>query len=99
MEKITDEMIHEINELARKSKTVGLSEKEKKRQQNYARNICVCLEKVFNNNFKMLKLSILKDMMSHLLYVKKQRNVRICQNLFDIHMFLCIMLVCYKEEK
>ena len=31
MEKITDEMIHEINELARKSKTVGLSEKEKKK--------------------------------------------------------------------
>ena len=33
MEKISDEMINEINALARKSKTEGLNEEEKKRQQ------------------------------------------------------------------
>lgn len=33
MAKITKEMINEINELARKSKTVGLTDEEKVRQQ------------------------------------------------------------------
>ena len=32
MAKISDEMINEINELAHKSKTVGLTEEEKARQ-------------------------------------------------------------------
>ena len=33
MAKISDEMIKEINELAHKSKTIGLTDEEKERQQ------------------------------------------------------------------
>ena len=33
MTKISDEMIKEINELAHKSKTIGLTDEEKERQQ------------------------------------------------------------------
>lgn len=48
MAKISDEMIKEINALAHKSKTVGLSDKEKKRQQELRQEYL----KAFRNNFK-----------------------------------------------
>lgn len=48
MAKISDEMIQEINELSRKSKTVGLSEEEKQRQQ-YLRAEYI---KAFRSGFK-----------------------------------------------
>ena len=48
MSKISDEMIQEINELSRKSKTVGLSEEEKQRQQ-YLRAEYI---KAFRSGFK-----------------------------------------------
>ncbi len=48
MATISDEMIQEINELSRKSKTVGLSEEEKQRQQ-YLRAEYI---KAFRSGFK-----------------------------------------------
>ena len=48
MEKITNEMIHEINELARKSKTVGLTESEKKRQNELRQEYL----RLFRNGFE-----------------------------------------------
>ena len=48
MAQITDEMIKEINELSRKSKTVGLTDEEKQRQQ-YLRAEYI---KAFRGNFK-----------------------------------------------
>lgn len=48
MAKISDEMIKEINELARKSKTVGLSEEEKIRQQELRQEYL----RIFRSGFK-----------------------------------------------
>ena len=50
MAKISDEMIQEINALAHKSKTVGLTEEEKKRQQE--------LRQEFRSGFKQQLQSI-----------------------------------------
>ena len=54
MAQITDEMIKEINELSRKSKTVGLTDEEKQRQQ-YLRTEYI---KAFRGNFKQQLQSI-----------------------------------------
>lgn len=54
MAKIGDEMIKEINELAHKSKTVGLTDEEKKRQQ-YLRQEYI---KIFRSGFKQQLQSI-----------------------------------------
>ena len=54
MAQITDEMIKEINELSKKSKTVGLTEEEKQRQQ-YLRTEYI---KAFRGNFKQQLQSI-----------------------------------------
>ena len=54
MAQITDEMIKEINELSRKSKTVGLTDEEKQRQQ-YLRAEYI---KAFRGNFKQHLQSI-----------------------------------------
>ncbi len=54
MAKISDEMIKEINELAHKSKTVGLTDEEKKRQQ-YLRQEYI---KIFRSGFKQQLQSI-----------------------------------------
>lgn len=56
MEKITDEMIHEINELARKSKTVDLSEKEKKRQQELRQEYLRLFRKGFQQQLQNVKV-------------------------------------------
>lgn len=48
MEKITDEMIQEINELAHKSKTVGLNDEEKQRQQKLRQDYI----RIFRQGFK-----------------------------------------------
>ena len=56
MEKITDEMIHEINELARKSKTAGLSEKEKKRQQELRQEYLRLFRKGFQQQLQNVKV-------------------------------------------
>ena len=53
MAKISDEMIKEINELAHKSKTIGLTDEEKERQQELSKPIYVLLEVVLNNNLKI----------------------------------------------
>ena len=54
MAQITDEMIKEINELSKKSKTIGLTEEEKQRQQ-YLRTEYI---KAFRGNFKQQLQSI-----------------------------------------
>lgn len=54
MAKISEEMIQEINELAHKSKTVGLSEKEKKRQQELRQEYL----RIFRSGFKQQLQSI-----------------------------------------
>ena len=56
MEKITDEMIHEINELARKSKTEGLTEKEKKRQQELRQEYLRLFRKGFKQQLQNIKV-------------------------------------------
>lgn len=54
MAKITDEMINEINALAHKSKTVGLSEEEKQRQQELRQEYL----RIFRSGFKQQLQSI-----------------------------------------
>ena len=54
MAKISDEMIHEINALAHKSKTVGLTEEEKKRQQELRQEYL----RIFRSGFKQQLQSI-----------------------------------------
>lgn len=54
MAKISDEMINEINELAHKSKTVGLSDVEKQRQQDLRQEYI----KIFRSGFKQQLQSI-----------------------------------------
>ena len=56
MEKITDEMIHEINELARKSKTVGLTESEKKRQNELRQEYLRLFRKGFQQQLQNVKV-------------------------------------------
>lgn len=48
MSKISDEMINEINALARKSKAVGLNDEEKKRQQELRKEYL----RIFRQGFK-----------------------------------------------
>ena len=48
MKKITDEMIQEINELAYKSKTAGLTDAEKLRQQELRKEYI----RIFRSGFK-----------------------------------------------
>lgn len=54
MAKISDEMIKEINELAHKSKTVGLNEEEKRRQQELRQEYL----RIFRSGFKQQLQSI-----------------------------------------
>lgn len=54
MAKISNELIQEINELARKSKTVGLSEEEKKRQHELRQEYL----RIFRSGFKQQLQSI-----------------------------------------
>lgn len=54
MAKISDEMIKEINELAHKSKTVGLTEEEKARQQELRQEYL----RAFRSGFKQQLLNI-----------------------------------------
>ena len=54
MAKISDEMIQEINALAHKSKTVGLTEEEKKRQQELRQEYL----RIFRSGFKQQLQSI-----------------------------------------
>lgn len=54
MAKISDELINEINELARKSKTVGLTDEEKERQQKLRQEYL----KAFRSGFKQQLQSI-----------------------------------------
>ena len=56
MEKITNEMIHEINELARKSKTVGLTESEKKRQNELRQEYLRLFRKGFQQQLQNVKV-------------------------------------------
>ena len=56
MEKITNEMIHEINELARKSKTVGLTESEKKRQNELRQEYLRLCRKGFQQQLQNVKV-------------------------------------------
>lgn len=54
MKKISDEMIEEINELAHKSKTVGLTDEEKERQQELRQEYL----RIFRSGFKQQLHSI-----------------------------------------
>ncbi|MEG0592253.1 MAG: DUF896 domain-containing protein [Coprobacillus sp.] len=54
MAKISDEMIKEINELAHKSKTVGLTDEEKVRQQELRQEYL----RIFRSGFKQQLQSI-----------------------------------------
>lgn len=54
--KITDEMINEINELAHKSKTVGLTEEEKVRQQELRKEYIQIFKSGFKQQLKSIKV-------------------------------------------
>lgn len=56
MAKISDEMIKEINELAHKSKTVGLTEEEKKRQQELRQEYLRIFRSGFQQQLKSIKV-------------------------------------------
>lgn len=56
MDKITDEMINEINDLARKSKTVGLTVEEKKRQQELRQSYLRIFRKGFKQQLQHVKV-------------------------------------------
>lgn len=56
MAKISDEMIKEINELAHKSKTVGLTEEEKKRQQELRQEYLRIFRSGFEQQLKSIKV-------------------------------------------
>lgn len=56
MAKISDEMIQEINELAHKSKTVGLSEEEKIRQQQLRQEYLRIFRGQFKQQLKNIKV-------------------------------------------
>ncbi|WP_050635642.1 DUF896 domain-containing protein [Candidatus Stoquefichus sp. SB1] len=56
MAKISDEMIKEINELAHKSKTVGLSEEEKQRQHELRQEYLRIFRSGFDQQLKSIKV-------------------------------------------
>ena len=56
MAKISDEMIKEINELAHKSKTVGLTEEEKIRQQELRQQYLKAFKSGFKQQLKNIKV-------------------------------------------
>lgn len=56
MAKISDEMIQEINELAHKSKTVGLTEKEKLRQQELRKEYIRIFRSGFEQQLQSIKV-------------------------------------------
>lgn len=56
MVKISDEMIKEINELAHKSKTVGLTDEEKKRQHELRQEYLRIFRSGFEQQLKTIKV-------------------------------------------
>ena len=56
MAKISDEMINEINELAHKSKTVGLTEEEKARQHELRQEYLRIFRSAFQQQLKSIKV-------------------------------------------
>lgn len=56
MAKISEEMIKEINELAHKSKTVGLTEEEKIRQQELRQQYLKAFKSGFKQQLKNIKV-------------------------------------------
>lgn len=56
MAKISDEMIQEINELAHKSKTVGLTEEEKLRQQELRKEYIRIFRSGFEQQLQSIKV-------------------------------------------
>lgn len=56
MAKISDEMIKEINALAHKSKTVGLTEKEKIRQQELRKEYIRIFRSGFRQQLESIKV-------------------------------------------
>ena len=56
MAKISDEMIQEINALAHKSKTVGLNEEEKQRQQVLRQEYLRLFRSGFEQQLKNVKV-------------------------------------------
>lgn len=56
MAKISDEMIKEINELAHKSKTVGLTEEEKVRQHELRQEYLRIFRSGFQQQLKSIKV-------------------------------------------
>jgi len=56
MAKISDEMIKEINELAHKSKTIGLTDEEKERQQELRQAYLRSFRSGFKQQLKNIKV-------------------------------------------
>ena len=56
MAQITEEMINEINELSRKSKTVGLTDEEKERQQILRKEYIRIFRSGFKQQLKNIKV-------------------------------------------
>ncbi|MFR7592774.1 MAG: DUF896 domain-containing protein [Longibaculum sp.] len=56
MAKITDKMIQEINHLAHKSKTIGLTDEEKARQQELRQEYLRIFRSGFQQQLKSIKV-------------------------------------------
>lgn len=56
VKKITNDMIEEINVLAHKSKTIGLNEDEKKRQQELRKEYIKAFRSGFKQQLKSIKV-------------------------------------------
>lgn len=56
MAKISEELINEINALARKSKTVGLTDEEKKRQQKLRQDYLRAFKSGFRQQLHSIKV-------------------------------------------
>lgn len=74
MAKISDEMIKEINELAHKSKTIGLNEEEKARQQELRHEYLRIFRSGFQQQLQSIKVVDSKGNDVTPKKLKKQKN-------------------------
>lgn len=75
MEKITTELIDQINELAHKSKTVGLTDEEKEQQKKLRAEYIRIFRKGFKKQLKSIKVVDEKGNDVTPQKLKKERNL------------------------
>ena len=95
MAKTIEDLIPEINALAKKSKETGLTEEEKTRQQQLRQEYIRLFRANFEKQLKTIKVVDEKgnDITPQKLKDKKSLNwsIKNCKMVFSILLFLCIM--------